>query len=62
MDPTLVDKIISGDSPAEISDFIKDTLFAKSSARIDGLKPEIANQLFGNTENSEEEITPDGEE
>lgn len=62
MDPTLVDKIISGDSAAEISDFIKDTLFAKSSAKIDNLKPEIANQLFGNTESSEEEITPDGEE
>ena len=62
MDPTLVDKIISGDSAAEISDFIKDTLFAKSSAKIDDLKPEIANQLFGNTESSEEEITPDGEE
>jgi len=62
MDPTLVDKIISGDSAAEISDFIKNTLFAKSSAKIDDLKPEIANQLFGNTESSEEEITPDGEE
>ena len=62
MDPTLVDKIISGDSAAEISDFIKNTLFAKSSAKIDDLKPEIANQLFGKTESSEEEITPDGEE
>ena len=62
MDPTLVDKIISGDSAAEISDFIKDTLFGKASEKIDALKPGVANQLFGNTENSEEEITPDGEE
>lgn len=61
MDPTLVDKIISGDSASEISDFIKDTLFAKSSEKIDALKPGIASQLFGHSEGSEE-ITSEGEE
>jgi len=63
MDPTLVDRIISGDSAAEISDYIKDTLFAKCSAKIDERKPEISNQLFGNTEESgEENISNEGEE
>lgn len=47
MDPTLVDKIIAGDSAAEITDYIKDTLFAKASSKIDDLKPQVASQLFG---------------
>jgi hypothetical protein len=47
MDPTLVDKIIAGDSAAEITDYIKDTLFAKASSKVNDLKPEVASQLFG---------------
>ena len=46
MDPVLIDKIISGDSAAEISDFIKDSLFGKSSAKIDAIKPEVASSIF----------------
>ena len=46
MDPTLVDKIIAGDSAAEISDYIKDALFGKASDKIDALKPEVATQVF----------------
>lgn len=46
MDPTLVDKIIAGDSAAEISDYIKDALFGKASDKIDALRPEIASQVF----------------
>lgn len=70
MDPTLVDKIIAGDSASEISDYIKDTLFAKSSAKIDNVRPEVAARLFGgneedSTENVEttnyEEETPEEE-
>lgn len=55
MDSTLVDKIIAGDSAFEISDYIKNTLYGKTSEKIDSLKPEIASQIFGNNENSEEE-------
>ena len=64
MDPTLVDKISAGDSAAEISDYIKDTLFAKSSAKIENVRPEVAAQLFGdNEEDSTEDVeTPDEEE
>lgn len=64
MDPTLVDKIIAGDSATEISDYIKDTLFAKSSAKINDVRPEVAAQLFGdNEEDSTEDVeTPDEEE
>ena len=46
MDPTLVDKIIAGDSAAEISDYIKDALFGKASDKIDALNPEVATQVF----------------
>lgn len=46
MDPNLVDKIIAGDSAAEISDYIKDALFGKASDKIDALKPEVATQVF----------------
>ncbi len=57
MDPTLVDKIITGDSAAEISDYIKNTLFTKSAAKIDSVRPEVAAQLFGDTEeNSTEDV------
>ena len=64
MDPTLVDKIIAGDSATEISDYIKDTLFTKSSAKINDVRPEVAAQLFGdNEEDSTEDVeTPDEEE
>lgn len=46
MDPTLVDKIIAGDSAAEISDYLKDALFGKASDKIDALRPEVATQIF----------------
>lgn len=47
MDPSLVDKIIAGDSAAEITDYIKNTLFGKATDKIDALRPEVASQLFG---------------
>ena len=46
MDPVLIDKIISGDSAAEISDFIKDSLFGKAAEKIDAIKPEVASSIF----------------
>lgn len=54
MDPTLVDKIIAGDSAAEISDYIKDALFGKASDKIDALKPEVATQVFSAPLNQDE--------
>jgi hypothetical protein len=50
----LMDMIVTDESPSQISDKIKDLLFAKASERIDSFKPTVASSLFGdNTENEE---------
>jgi hypothetical protein len=56
----LMDMIIADESPSQISDKIKDLLFAKASERVDSFKPVAANSLFGDTES--EEDTEDYEE
>ena len=43
----LLDK---GASASEVSDQIKDLLFAKSASRVDGMKPRVANSMFGDQE------------
>ena len=43
----LLDK---GASASEVSDQIKDLLFAKSASRVDGVKPNVANSMFGDQE------------
>jgi hypothetical protein len=43
----LMDAIVANQSPSQVSDAIKDLLYAKSSTKVDELKPEIANSLFG---------------
>ena len=43
----LLDK---GASASEVSDQIKDLLFAKSASRVDGMKPNVANSMFGDQE------------
>ena len=53
----LLDMISSDESPAQISDKIKDILFAKSAERIDAVRPAVANSLFG-----EDEIEVDDED
>ena len=51
-----MDMIVSDESPSNISDKIKELLFAKSAERIDALRPGVANSLFnGETEEVEEE-------
>jgi len=49
-----MDMITTDESPSQISDKIKDLLFAKASERVDSFKPNVANSLFGSE--SEEEI------
>ncbi len=56
----LLDMIVDDESPSQISDKIKDILFAKSAEKIDSFRPEIAAGLFGedqygSSEESEEE-------
>lgn len=43
----LLDMIISDESPSQISDRIKDILFAKSAEKIDSFRPSVSASLFG---------------
>lgn len=52
----LVNMIISDESPSQISDKIKDMLFAKTAEKIDSIRPNVASNMFGmDDENFEEE-------
>jgi len=46
----LLDMIATDESPSQISDKIKDILFAKSAERVDAFRPLAANSLFGQNE------------
>ena len=50
----LVDLIATQQSASEISDKIKDILFAKAAEKIDYIRPEVASSLFGDEDHSEE--------
>ena len=51
----LLDMIIADESPSQISDKIKDILFAKSAERIDSFRPSVASNLFGEGQEETEE-------
>ena len=51
-----MDMITKDDSPSGISDAIKDALYAKSADRICNHKNAVANSLFGNTPETEDDI------
>ncbi len=46
----LMDMIIADESPVNISDKIKDMLFAKSAAKVDSFRPEVAADTFNEPE------------
>ena len=50
----LMDMIAGDESPSEISDKIKELLFAKSAEKIDEFRPAVASAMF-NGETEEEE-------
>lgn len=50
----LLDMIIADESPSQVSDKIKELLFAKSSEKIDALRPIIAANMFSQEEGIEE--------
>ena len=59
----LVDMMINGASPSEMQDAVKDLLIMKSADKVDEMRPQVANSLFGapeeevpetETENSQE--------
>ena len=51
----LMDMITKDVSPSQISDKIKDMLFAKSAERVDAYKPNAADSIFGNKEDEVED-------
>jgi hypothetical protein len=51
----LVDMIVSDESPIQISDKIKELLFAKSAEKIDSFRPTVSSSLFGNEQELEVE-------
>ena len=57
----LMNLMIADESPSEISDSIKNQLFAKATARVDALKPAVANTMLGYEIESEEDAETVGE-
>jgi hypothetical protein len=49
----IIDLIATDSSASEISDHIKQVLFAKASERIENIKPLVSSSLFGEDENQE---------
>ena len=56
----LMDMIINDESPSQISDKMKEILFAKSAEKVETARPVVANSLFGDQE-VEDEIDDDEE-
>ena len=52
----LMDMIIADESPSNISDTIKDMLFAKSAEKIDSFRPDVAASTFNSTPEVEAEV------
>lgn len=50
----IIDLIATDSKASEISDLIKDTLFAKSAEKIDSIRPDIASSLFDMSSTGEE--------
>ena len=57
----LMNLMIADESPSEISDSIKNHLFAKAGAKVDTLKPAVANAMLGYEIESEEDVETVGE-
>ena len=55
MSENIVDAIVSGASPADISQEVKDALFAKSVERIDTFRKVAASNLFDGAAEAESE-------
>ncbi len=58
----LVDVLLDKETAAsDISDKMKDLLFAKAAGRVDGVKPDIAASMFSNNNETEVETEPQNE-
>ena len=45
-----MDMMVADDSASQVSDKMKDILFAKSAERVDAYRKDVANSLFGDQE------------
>ena len=45
-----MDMMVADDGASQVSDRMKDILFAKSAERVDAYRQEVANSLFGSPE------------
>ena len=43
----LVDMMINGAKPSEMQDAVKDLLIMKAADKVDEMRPQVANSLFG---------------
>lgn len=57
-----MDMMVADSSASQVSDRMKDILFAKSAERVDAYRQDVANSLFGNQESEvEDEIEAEAE-
>ena len=49
-----MDLIGADESAAQVTDKIKDLLYAKSGEKVDAFRPHVANSLFGDQESADE--------
>jgi hypothetical protein len=57
----LLDMIVSDESPSQITDKIKEILFAKSAERVDAVRPQVSASLFGEQDSETDEDDEDDE-
>ena len=50
MDDELMNMMVADDGASQVSDKMKDILFAKSAERVDAYRQEVANSIFGSPE------------
>ena len=55
----LVDLMIDNESPTDITDRIKELLYAKSADSVEGLRPSVAAGLFGDDSEFEQDVDLD---
>ena len=58
IDTSVVDAIVSGETPAGITQSIKDLLYAKASERVDTYRDVVADRMFGGSEEEPSEEEP----
>jgi hypothetical protein len=54
----LMDLLVKDESPSQVSDAIKDLLFAKTASKIEDIRPKVAASIFDNDVDLDE---PQGE-